>query len=427
MTDSVNRRRFLELSAGTGLAACAAVSSAQQVPGANDTIVVGVMGVNGRGRDLARGFAGRPGVQVGYVCDVDSRAVQGAIGALKDVQPTVPTGVEDFRRILDDKSVDVLAVATPNHWHAPATILACAARKHVYVEKPCSYTAQEGEWAVQAARKNDRVVTIGTQRRSRTFVIQAMEKLHQGEIGPIRYARCWYTNRRPTIGRGSEVAVPPWLNYELWQGPAPHRPYKDNLLHYNWHWHWHWGNGELGNNGIHALDLARWGMQAEFPTRVTSAGGRYRFEDDQETPDTQVVTLEFGKRAIVWEGLSCNPRGPGGSAFGVSFHGDKGTMELFDGEYRIYDMQPKEVAKFNGPGSDIEHFDDFLRRIRDGGRPTADIEEGHKSTLLCHLGNIAQRTGHALNIDPRNGHILADRPAAELWGREYAAGWQPRV
>ncbi len=177
------------------------------------------------------------------------------------------------------------------------------------------------------------------------------------------------------------------------RGRQLRRPYKDNLLHYNWHWHWHWGNGELGNNGVHALDLARWGLGVDYPTKVSSNGGKYRFEDDQETPDTNIVTLEFGQRAILWEGISWSPTGPSGSAFGVSFHGDKGTLELFDSGYRIVDMQRNEVDSHSSPAGDAEHFEDFVRCIRDGGRPTADIEEGHKSTLLCHLGNISYRVG----------------------------------
>ena len=427
MPQPIARRRFLELSAGTGLAAYATVAAAAQTPGPNESLVVGVMGVNGRGRSLAAGFAKQAGVEIGYVCDVDSGALGRGVDALKDLQKRVPVGVEDVRRVLDDPDVDILIVATPNHWHAPATIMACNANKHVYVEKPCSYTAEEGEWAVQAARKNDCVVTMGSQRRSRAPIIEAMEKLHQGEIGTIHYARTWYANRRTSIGQGKQVPPPEWLNYDLWQGPAPRRPFKDNLLHYNWHWHWHWGNGELGNNGIHALDLARWGMDVDFPTRVTSGGGRYRFDDDQETPDTQVVTLEYGDRAIMWEGLSCSPLGPDGTGFGVSFHGDEGTMQVFDSGYRIFNMQRTQVAESSGPGADTEHFDNFLSCIRNGGRPTADIAEAHKSTLMCHLGNIAQRTGHALDIDPTNGHILQDAEAAKLWGREYESGWQPKV
>jgi predicted dehydrogenase len=329
--------------------------------------------------------------------------------------------------MLDRPDLDILVVAAPNHWHAPATIAACSAKKHVYVEKPCSHTAQEGEWAVEAARKNNCVVTMGVQRRSRAPILEAMQKLHAGAIGNVRFARCWYANRRPSIGIGKQTEVPGWLNFDLWQGPAPRRPYQDNVLHYNWHWFWHWGNGELGNNGVHALDLARWGLQVDFPHSVTSTGGRYFYDDDQETPDTHVICFDFGDRAITWEGLSCNPLGPDGTAFGVSFHGDKGTMKLFDSGYQILDMSRKLTEEASGPGADEEHFADFLKCIREGGSPTADIAEAHKSTLLCHLGNIAQRTGRALRTDPANGRILADPAATQLWGREYEPGWTPRV
>lgn len=184
---------------------------------------------------------------------------------LSDNHATKPQVVADFRRILDDKSVDVLVVAAPNHWHAPATILGCSAGKHVYVEKPCSHTAQEGEWAVQAARKNNRVVQMGSQRRSWPVVQEAIERIHKGDLGQVLYARCWYNNRRPAIGSGTQQTPPEWLNWDLWQGPSTRVDFKDNIVHYNWHWHWHWGNGELGNNGIHGIDVARWGLQVHFP------------------------------------------------------------------------------------------------------------------------------------------------------------------
>ena len=429
MAYQTHRRDFLKATAAATatFGVFSSVSAAEETKAANDKIVIGVMGVNGRGSALAMGFAQRPNVEIAYICDVDSRAIAKTVEAMKGRQEKVPTGVEDFRTVLDDKSVDVLVCAAPNHWHAPATILGCSAGKHVYVEKPCSHTAWEGEMAVKAARKNDRVVQMGNQRRSSPFYVDAIKKLHDGAIGKILFARSWYDSRRGSIGAGKEVEVPDWLNYELWQGPVTERPFKDNLIHYNWHWHWHWGNGELGNNGIHSLDLVRWGLNVDYPTRVTSAGGRYRWKDDQETADTHIVTYEFGDRMCTWEGLSWSPRDASGSAFGVSFHGEDGQMTLLDSGYQLYDIKNNLVEEKSGGVSMVEHFDSFLGCIRGGGHPTSDIEDAHKSTLLCHLGNIALRSGKTLDLDPQNGHILGDEQTAAMWTKEYRESWTPTV
>ncbi len=282
---------------------------------------------------------------------------------------------------------------------------------------------------VAASRKNHRVVQLGTQRRSYSIYIQAIKELRAGKIGNVLFARSWYNSRRGSIGTGKVAEVPSWLNYELWQGPAPERPYHDNVVHYNWHWLWHWGCGEIGNNGVHSIDICRWGLGVDYPTRVSSGGGRLRFDDDQQTPDTHTVSYEFaGNKVITWEGLSWSPRGSGGSPFGISFHGDQGTMVMTGDNYKIYDMRNKEVAaESGGARGDGVHLGNFLESIREDKRPNADIEDGHKSTLLCHLGNISQRTGRALHTDPTNGHILDDPEAAALWSREYRPGWEPKV
>jgi predicted dehydrogenase len=222
--------------------------------------------------------------------------------------------------------------------------------------------------------------------------------------------------------------VPEWLDYTLWQGPAPERPFHDNVVHYNWHWFWHWGTGELGNNGVHALDLCRWGLGVDYPKRVSSGGGKFRHDDDQQTFDTHFVTYEFDGATITWEGLSWSPRGIEGEGFGASFHGDAGTLVLLDNGYKILDMQNNEVAAGSGIGGDAAHLADFLDAVRTGRRPNADIELGHKTTLLCHLGNISQRVGRALNIDPKTGRILGnDAETQALWSREYRKGWEPVV
>ena len=426
MEKSLDRRRFLGASAAASSAVglMAMTSSAGERVSANDTLTVAVLGVNGQGRNHVKYFAQQPGVEVACICDVDERTIPKAMEVAQQHQEKQPQFEKDFRRLLDDPSIDIISIATPNHLHAPITIMACAAGKHVYVEKPCSYTPEEGVKAVKAARQFSRVVHMGNQRRSRSHYIEAVEKLHAGAIGKVLISRTWYNSRRGSIGKGKEVPVPKELDYSLWQGPAPERPYKDNLIHYNWHWHWHWGNGELGNNGVHILDVARWGMNVDFPTWVTSTGGRFRYDDDQETPDTHSVSYHFGERMITWDGLSWSPYGPGGSRFGATFHGEAGTMSLHDAGYSIYDMQNKEVESVSRKGGDPEHYASFLKAIREGGRPSSDIEDAHKTTLLCHLGNIAQRVGRTLETDAQNGHIKNDPEAQQLWSREYRKGWE---
>ena len=381
-----------------------------------------------RGRSLADSFAKQSGVDVKYVCDVDSTRAASCAELVKGAVGKTPQAVTDFRRILDDKAVDALVCAAPNHWHAPATILACAAGKHVYVEKPCSHNPREGELMVEAARRHRRAVQVGTQRRSSPGWIEAVKKLGDGTIGRVYLARAWYNSARGSIGRGRPAAIPAHLDYDLWQGPAPRVPYRDNVVHYNWHWRWHWGNGELGNNGVHTLDLCRWGMGVDFPSRVTSSGGRYHFEDDQETPDTHSVCFEFpGRRQITWEGLSCNRHGSGF----ITYYGDRGTLAIdSNGNHTVFDRGDKAVDKFESNSrGDTEHIVNFLDAIRND-RPlelNAEIADGHESTLLCHLGNIAQRTGHTLNCDPQDGRIIDDEESMALWSRDYEPGWEPTV
>ncbi len=428
MAFPLSRRDFLGTSAGTAaLALGTGPVIAQKGAEPNRVVTVGVMGLS-RGRSLAINFARRPGVVVKYVCDVDSeRAGLGQKQVETDAGQT-PLVTLDYRRILDDPEVDALVCAAPNHWHAPATIAACAAGKHVYVEKPCSHNPWEGETMVAAARKHNRAVQMGTQRRSGAGYQDAIARLRDGVIGKVYLSRSWYNNLRPTIGIGRPADPPASLDYDMWQGPAPRVPYYDNRLHYNWHWLWHWGNGELGNNGIHALDICRWGLGVDYPIAVTSSGGRYRYVDDQQTPDTQVVAFEFpGGKQATWQGLSCNKHKEG-SGF-VSFYGENGTLEIDgNGGFIIYDTNDAVVETVKGRFDDGDHIENFVAAIRSGEHLNlnAEIEIGHKSTLLCHLGNIAQRTGRALRTSAADGHILGDEQASSLWKREYEPGWEPK-
>jgi predicted dehydrogenase len=413
---------------GAGITfANADASFAAAVQNANQRIVVGVIGTGGRGTGLASAFARQPNVEVSVVCDVDQGRVEAAAGAVaKATGRAAPRTVIDMRRLLEDKSVDMVVIATCNHWHAPAAIMACAAGKHVYVEKPCSYNPREGEMMVQAARKHQRRVQMGNQRRSYPAVIAAMDEIQKGVIGRVYLAQSWYQNNRPTIRRGKPVDPPKGLDYALWQGPAPRRPFRDNYLHYNWHWFWHWGNGELGNNGVHIIDLCRWAIGADYPIRVTSSGGRFRFEDDQETPDTHVVSFEFeGRKQITWEGLSCSRQA--NRPYHALFHGERGTMALSDTSYVIYDPAGKATRTEKVQSGDTPHFANLLAAIRNGTRLNSEIEEGHKTTLLCHLGNIAHRTGRSLRCSNKDGTIVNDKEAMAFWTREYEKGFEPRV
>jgi len=333
--------------------------------------------------------------------------------------------VKDFREILSDPEVDVISIAAPNFWHAPATILACQAGKHVYVEKPGSHNAREGELMVEAARKNDRKVQMGNQRRSFPGIMEGMAKLHGGVIGTVRSGRANYFSGRKSIGQGKPAPVPANLDYTLWQGPVPEYPYKDNLVHYNWHWHWHFGGGEMANNGIHSLDLVRWGLQAGAPKRVTFLGGRYHFQDDQETPDTAVAFFDLGTCGVHWEQSSCHPRKPEAPAF-ASFAGDNGAMHFTSNGYAIYDLSGKQLEVQNGPGSEAVHFQNLADAIRDNAPLHSEIAEGQQSTRWCHLANIAYRSGLVLDIDPATGHSLQEE-GMKFWGREYRPGWEPKV
>lgn len=430
MSNDLDRRQFLGRAtvsgAALGLAMKPNLAAASR---ASNRIVVGATGMGGQGRRVAQNFQRLEGVEVAYVCDPDRERVEQAAGAVREVGGENVKTVTDYRTIIEDDAVDVLITATPNHWHAPMTIEACAAGKHVYVEKPCSHNPREGELIVAAARAHNRAVQHGTQRRSGDAINEAIQLLHNGEIGNVYYARSWYANTRGSIGKGEAADPPEHIDYELWQGPAPRRDFRSNYLHYNWHWFWHWGNGESGNNGVHALDLVRWGLQVDYPIRVTAAGGRFAFDDDQQTPDTQVITFDFEDgRSASWEGLSCNAGLSG--RFGASFHGTDGTLRMLSDGYVLYDRGGEEVQRKSGDLGSMAHVENFVDAIRsdDPARLNAGAETAHKSTLLPQLGNIAYRTGRTLNCDASTGRIVDDDEAMDrYWSREYASGWEPTV
>ena len=408
----------------------------------NDKVLLGIMGTNSRGLFLAKTFAKFSNVEIAYICDPDSKVLEYTISEIEKITGKKPQGFSDIRKLLEKKDFDGLVIAAPDHWHAPAAIMALQAGKHVYVEKPCSHNPGEGELLVQASQKYNFKVQMGSQRRTFTNVKDMIAKLHSGAIGRVYFARGWYVNNRKSIGKGTIIPVPANLDFNLWQGPAPRRNYRSNLVHYNWHWFWHWGTGEALNNGTHELDVIRWGLNVDYPNQVVSAGGRFQFNDDWETPDTQTITYNFpNNTACTWEGRSCNNYNSEGSGRGVIFYGDKGTVVYPGGNgYKIFDTDNKLVAevKDNTPVDagnpvsptellDATHLQNFAQAIRGNETINAPIAEGHKSTLLPQLGNIAFRVGRVLKCDPSNGHILHDNEAMKLWNREYEKGWAPKI
>ena len=442
MKEPIRRRDFIKQAAvgGLGLGWMAGGAPAIHYNGsANEKLVVAIMGTNSRGSALAQGFAKLKGAEVGYICDVDDTALEkGTQATLDGGQKKKPASEKDIRRLLEDASVDALVIAAPDHWHTPAALMALKAGKHVYVEKPCSHNPREGEMLVTAAGASDRIVQMGNQRRSWPYVVEGIQQLKDGIIGRPYYARAWYANARESIGKGKKTAVPAGLDYELWQGPAPRQPYQDNLIHYNWHWFWHWGTGELLNNGTHFIDLCRWGLDVDYPVRVSSGGGRYAYDDDWQTPDTQLAHFDFAdQKSISWEGRSCNRRPLEGITAGASFHGENGTLVIDGNGYIAYDNSNQEVKRASsdktdaldttGPGFDLDqdHLRNFRECIISGKRPASHIEDANKSVHLCQLGNIAYRTQRVLECNPEDGTIKGDAEAMKLWGREYEAGWEP--
>ncbi len=443
MSNLTNRRAFMQQTAlvGTGILAAPNLFAFQGSP--NEKIVMGVVGTNSRGLFLAKMFAKLPNVEVAYICDVDSKVLEKTIAEIQKDTGKKPQGFKDVRKLLEVKDLDAIAIAAPDHWHAPAAMLAVQAGKHVYVEKPCSHNPAEGEMLVQAVQKYGKLIQMGSQRRSFPKVMEAMNELRNGVIGRPYFAKGWYANSRKPIGVGKKIAVPENIDFDLWQGPAPRRSYQDNLVHYNWHWFWNWGTGEALNNGTHELDVMRWGLGVDFPTKVTSMGGRFAYKDDWETPDTQTISYTFANNTMMeWEGRSCNGYPGEGAGRGVIFYGEKGTMVIPGGDdYKIFGLDNKlirevktgleEASRTNTMGMgellDSQILINFADSIRGKTKLTAPISEGHKSTLLPQLGNISYRTGRTLNCDPKNGHILKDKEAMKLWSREYEKGWEMKL
>ena len=449
-----SRREFLQQTAAlTAALSMASLGSVFASPkqkrkiGANDVIRLGVAGVNSRGKALAMSFCKMPLCEVKCICDCDSSALEKCREEVWKITGVYPDAEPDYRRMLEREDIDGVVIAMPDHWHATAAIMALEAGKHVYLEKPTSYCPSENDLLLKAEEKySDCLITVGTQRRSWPKLMEAIQRVRNGEIGEVHYAKSWYTAKRGPIGKGKVVSVPANLDWDAWQGPAPRREFKDNIVHYNWHWFWHWGTGEALNNGTHFIDLLRWGLklEGEYPTQVTSVGGRYHYvgEDDWQTPDTQLVTFQYGNKATYsWEGRSCITTPVDGMRNGIAFYGTKSTL-LSDGSdsYKILDLKGKVIEEVKGdmvfrsddrfnPSQKLDafHFQNWFDAIRFGKPLNATLKEACLSTHAMQIGNIAQRLGRSMEINPQNGKILHDSEAMKLWSREYDRRYAPKV
>jgi len=436
------RREFLDdLALGaTGLLVATTAKSYSRILGANDRLNFAVIGLNGRGyAHLASLKANKDAARISHVCDVDRGILSKFADAVQREMGEAPSAKTDFREVLETKTVDAITIATPDHWHAPMAIAGLQAEKHVYVEKPCSHNPAEGTMLVEAQRQHGKLVQMGTQQRSSPHTIEIMNKIHAGLIGRPYLAKAWYCNTRKSIGTGKQVPVPSQLNWDLWQGPAPRRPYKDNVHPYNWHWFAIYGTGETLNNGTHEVDVCRWAMQVDYPNSVTSAGGRYQFKDDWQFYDTLDTSFAYDDRMISWEGKSCQGMKLYGRDRGAVILGTTGSVLVDRDGYEIYDLKGNKTGEYRTgsttSSSDLlgrdsmtdAHFANFIAAIRTGDALHAPIADGNVSVTMLQLSNIAWETGRTLNLSRQDGKIQNDPEAMKLWSRDNEQGWEPRL
>jgi len=423
----MKRRSFLKSVAAAGVAAYvhAAIYGPRSILGANEQLVLGVVGCS-RGLSDAKDFMAQ-GARVAYVCDVDEER----LGKAKE-ETQAENAVTDMRRIFEDKAVDAVIIATPDHWHVPAALLACEAGKHVYVEKPCSHNIREGRLLIETARRTNRVVQVGSQSRSTPFIRNGIQLLREGAIGDILVAKAWNSQRRADIGHQQPSDPPPGLDYDLWVGPAPMCPYQNNCLHYGWHWRYDFGTGDAGNDGVHELDIARWGLGVDrHPARVAGYGSKLFFDDDQQFPDTQYVTFEYPPaegaskpRLLVYEHRIWSPYTQQGLENGNAFYGTNGYMILGKGGgWQVFGPKNELIKEEKNRFSMAEHVLDFMDAIRSNRLPNADIEIGHYSATLAHLANMVARTEHgSIQFDPASESVAGDDDANALVKRTYREG-----
>ena len=417
-----------------------AAKSYARISGANERLNFAVIGLNGRGyAHLSSLHVNKDAARIAFVCDVDANILAKFASATEKETGETAIAEKDFRKILEKKDVDAITIATPDHWHAPMALAGLQAGKHVFLEKPCSHNPAEGAMLVAAQKKYGKLVQMGTQQRSSKHTIEVVEKIRAGEIGRPYMAKAWYSNTRKSIGKGKEAPVPSFLDWDLWQGPAPRKPYRDNVHPYNWHWFRHYGTGETLNNGTHEVDVCRWCLGVDFPKRVTASGGRYQFQDDWQFYDTLITSFEYEDKLLTWEGKSCQGMKYYGRDRGSAIMGTTGTIVVDRDGYEVYDLNGKRTAgvKAGGNTSSADlvgrdsmtdaHFANFIAGIRKGEKLNAPIGVGNVAVTMLQLSNFAWIVNRELHIDPKDGKVLNDAEAMKMWSREYEKGWEPHV
>ncbi len=437
---SINRRNFVkQVGAGTtgliGAGPWIKTGFARQSP--NNTVNIAIMGIRSRGGGLSESFAKLPDVNVSVLCDIDENLLPKAVAEVEKACGKRAKTETDIRRVLDNKEIDAVVIAAPNHWHALATIWACQAGKDVYVEKPASYSILEGRRMIEAARKYDRIVQVGTQNRSRPLIQAAVDYLHAGKLGKLQMVRCLLFRPRESIGHKVNGPVPKGVNYDLWLGPAQMRPFNENRFHYNWHWFWNTGNGETGNNGPHYADIARWILKKyEHPVRIQSMGHQDVHDSDQETPTNQFSIMEYSDHSRVQiEVRNGYTNAEDGMRMGLLVYGSEGWMRLGSDDWSTFYGRKEEpgakmtegeanakvdTLNLRGTGEN-SHLANFINAVRSRDRQSlkAEILEGHLSTSMCLLSNIAYRVNRQVVFDSKNETFPGDAEANKYLTREY--------
>ncbi|HUF60703.1 MAG TPA: Gfo/Idh/MocA family oxidoreductase [Verrucomicrobiales bacterium] len=423
------RRTFLKAAGAATLPSWISRASANQ---ASNRVAVALIGPGGMGSNHLRLLAARDDVEVAWVCDPDANRKAEAARTVLDLAGRAPQESSDLRRALEDPRVDAVFIATPDHWHAPAAILACDAGKHVYVEKPASHNFREGQLLVEAARRTGRIIQTGTQSRSSEPMREVIQRIREGAIGEVVTARVWNSQRRSQIGRAQPEAPPDYLDFDLWLGPAPAVPYRPNLLPSIWRWWRDFGCGDIGNDGVHDLDIARWGLgTAHHPLRIAALGGKYMFDDDMQWPDTQTAIFEFDPadgaghpRQILFEQRIWSPYFQENAENGVVFHGSQGSLWLAkNAGWKLYGERNALIEERQCQPDLAAHHQNFLDALRGEAVPNCDAAEGHASAALCHFANIATRLQRTLHFEPASETISGDEEAAALLRRSYRDHW----